>query len=119
MLVTVLSVLFKKMRCTLKVLEKSAQKAIVKPKDMKSMRLPEIKRQKSNRPCPGVTVILHPTKYFKQIKASTKCQANNTLLVTIMIMLMMMMMMMMIIVIINIAGKRSLGGKENSKDYLR
>ena len=31
----------------------------------------------------------------------------------------MMMMMMMIIVIINIAGKKSLDGKENSKDYLR
>ena len=38
-----------------------------------------------------------------------------------MIMMMMMMMMMVIIitVIINIAGKRSLDGKENSKHYLR
>ena len=34
-------------------------------------------------------------------------------------MIMMMMMMLMIIVIINIAGKRSLDGKENSKHYLR
>ena len=64
LLVTVLSVLFKKMRCTLKVLENSAQKAIVKPKDMKSMCLPEMKRQKPNRPCPGVTLILHHNQIF-------------------------------------------------------
>ena len=37
----------------------------------------------------------------------------------IMIMMMMMMMVIIITVIINIAGKRSLDGKENSKHYLR